>query len=356
MAGEHAWICGVGMVTPVGGQTAQTAASVRAGISTYEESAIYNKRFEPMTMALIPDDILPPLEDKLAGKSKLTSRQARMLQLAHLALTEVMESLPEGHQSPLPLVLVGPEPMPGRDQVIDGGFLRQLETQSGIDFDNRLSKLCTTGRAGGVQALGAAMQLLASGDHDFVLLGGVDTYLDLFLLATLDSEDRVLANGVMDGFAPGEGAAFLLLCSDQTRSSLPNKPVVKIHTPGYSVEKGHRYSEETYTGDGLAEAVTTALEALNNVPVPTILSSMNGENFGAKEWGVAYTRNFSAFDPQLRFEHPAECYGDTGAAAMPILAGLATVGLQKGYYNGPVMVCCSSEGPQRGAVCITVES
>jgi len=356
MAGEHAWICGVGMVTPVGGQTAQTAASVRAGISTYEESAIYNKRFEPMTMALIPDDILPPLEDKLAGKSKLTSRQARMLQLAHLALTEVMESLPEGHQSPLPLVLVGPEPMPGRDQVIDGGFLRQLEAQSGIDFDNRLSKLCTTGRAGGVQALEVAMQLLASGEHDFVLLGGVDSYLDLFLLATLDSEDRVLANGVMDGFAPGEGAAFLLLCSDQARSALPKKPTVKIHTPGYAMERGHRYSKDTYTGSGLADAVTAALKALNNDPVATILSSMNGENFGAKEWGVAFMRNSSALDPALRFEHPAECFGDVGAASLPILAGLAATGLKQGYFNGPAMICCSSEGPQRGAVCMTAET
>jgi 3-oxoacyl-[acyl-carrier-protein] synthase-1 len=264
--------------------------------------------------------------------------------------------LPQDYQSPLPLILVGPEPMPGLDQVIGGSFLRQLESQSGIDFDNGLSKLCTTGRAGGVQALGAALQLLASGDHDYVLLGGVDSYLDLFLLSTLDGEDRVLANGVMDGFAPGEGAAFLLLCSDQARESLQQKPVVKIHPPGYAREQGHRYSEEPYTGDGLAEAVTAALEALNNGPVPTILSSMNGENFGAKEWGVAYTRNSSAFDPQLRFEHPAECYGDTGAAAMPILAGLATVGLTKGYYNGPVMVCCSSEGPHRGAVCITADT
>ena len=66
MAGEHAWICGAGMVTPVGGQSAQTAASVRGGISVYEESAILNNRFEPMTMALVPEDILPPLNEKLA--------------------------------------------------------------------------------------------------------------------------------------------------------------------------------------------------------------------------------------------------------------------------------------------------
>lgn len=356
MAGEYAWICGIGMVTPVGGQTAQTAASVRAGISVYADSAVYNKRFEPMTMALIPEDILPPLSEKLAKVSNMTSRQSRMLRLAHLALTEVLESLPEGHSMPLPLLMAGPEPLPGRDQVIKGNFLRYLEAQAEIKFDHRLCKLTTTGRAGGMQALKVAQQALVSGEHDYVLVGGVDSYLDLQLLAALDTEDRILANGIMDGFAPGEGAAFLLLCSDRIRESMQIKPRVKIHCPGFAMENGHRYSDEPYTGDGLAQAVTAALVELNNEPVASILSSMNGENFGAKEWGVAYMRNSVAFGQESRMEHPAECFGDTGSAAMPILAGLVAVGLEKGYRHGPALVCCSSEGPLRGAVCISVDS
>ena len=67
MAGEYAWICGTGMVTPLGAQTAQTAASVRAGISVYEDSAVCNKRFEPMSMALVPEDNLPPLSEIFQG-------------------------------------------------------------------------------------------------------------------------------------------------------------------------------------------------------------------------------------------------------------------------------------------------
>ena len=46
-----------GVVTPVGLTLEETAASVRAGISAYEESSIYNKRFNPMTMALLPESI-----------------------------------------------------------------------------------------------------------------------------------------------------------------------------------------------------------------------------------------------------------------------------------------------------------
>jgi 3-oxoacyl-[acyl-carrier-protein] synthase-1 len=356
MAGEHAWICGIGMITPVGGHTAQTAASVRAGISVYADSAVYKKRFEPMTMALIPEDILPPLSKKLAEASNMTSRQSRMLRIAHLALQEVLESLPKSHTKPLPLLMAGPEPLPGRDQVIKGNFLRYLETQADIKFDSQLCKLTPTGRAGGMQALKFAQQVLVSGEHDYILVGGVDSYLDLYLLAKLDAESRILANGVMDGFAPGEGAAFLLLCSDRARESMKMKPQVKIHCPGIAKENGHRYSEEPYTGDGLAQAFSLALSEMNGKPVASILSSINGENFGAKEWGVAYMRNSNAFEPESRLEHPAECFGDTGAAATPILAGLVAVGMEKGYRRGPALVWCSSEGPLRGAVCISLES
>jgi 3-oxoacyl-[acyl-carrier-protein] synthase-1 len=279
-----------------------------------------------------------------------------MLRLAHLALDEVMESLPPDYKLPLPLLMAGPETLPGRDQVCDGSFLRHLATQTGVTFDPRLCKLATTGRAGGIQALRAARQAIVHGEYDYVLLGGVDSYLDLYLLAALDAEDRILANGVMDGFAPGEGAAFLLLCSDRARDSMQIQPRVKVLEPGIAMEKGHRYSESPYTGDGLAQAVTSALQALNNEPVASIISSMNGENFGAKEWGVAYLRNSAAFEAGSSMEHPAECFGDTGAAVAPILAGLVAVGLERAYRRGPVLICCSSEGPQRGAVCISVES
>ncbi len=323
MTVDSAWICGIGMVTPVGDCTAQTATSVRAGISRYQESSIYNKRFEPMTLALLPEDALPPLNEELGNLPKLTSRQARMLRLAHNALLEAVEVLPEEQR--LPLFLAGPETMAGRPLAITDTFISLLATQSGADLDRVKSRLFPTGRAGGMQALQAALSYLTTGEHDYVLVGGVDSYLDLYLLGTLDMEDRVLANGVMDGFAPGEGAGFLLLCSDKAREARQDKPTVKIHNPGIAAEAGHRYSKETYTGDGLANAITTALQAVDNQPVRTILSSINGENMGAKEWGVAYTRNVSAIDPGFRFEHPADCFGDTGAAAMPILAGLAAM-------------------------------
>lgn len=355
MNGTHingAWICGIGMMTAVGDSAAQTATSVRAGISRYQESAVYNKRFEPMTLALLPEDNLPPLNEELAAQPGLTSRQQRMLRLAAPALQEALQAYPLA--DPIPLFLAGPEILPDRPTAMTETFITQLDIQAQTQLDRSCSRLFPFGRAAGVMALEAALIQLAHGTHDYVLVGGVDSYLDLYLLGTLDMEDRVLANGVMDGFCPGEGAGFLLLCSDQVKQKQSIETLAKIHAPGIADEQGHRYSDQPYKGDGLAQAVSNAIASANTPPIRTVFASLNGENFGAKEWGVALMRNQGAFDEGFMLEHPAEYFGDAGAAVGPLLMGLVAVGLDKGYLNGPALVWGSSEFAQRGAVCVTV--
>lgn len=351
---KEAWIIGIGMMTPVGDCAAQTASSVRAGISRYQESSIHNKRFDPMTLALLPEENLPPLNEDLAALSGLTSRQMRMLRLAHPALLESLESLPDGVS--LPLLLAGPEPMADCPPVMTEALLDHLITQTEAPVNRDNSAIFPTGRAGGLAALQAALVILEQGEQEYVVVGGVDTYLDLYLLSTLDMEDRVLANGVMDGFCPGEGAGFLLLCLEQVKQKQNIEALAKIHPPGLADEEGHRYSDQPYKGDGLAETMNTAIANASPPPIRAVLASLNGENFGAKEWGVAMMRNQSAFDESFKLEHPAEYFGDTGAAVGPILIGLAVIGMNKGHISDPALVWCSSEFEQRGAVCVTVEN
>ena len=106
----------------------------------------------------------------------------------------------------------------------------------------------------------------------------------------------------------------------------------------------------------MSSASAHAQAETNLLPLRTVFASLNGENFGAKEWGVALMRNQSAFDEAFQLEHPAEYFGDTGAAVGPIMMGLAAMGLSKTYLTGPALVWCSSEFEQRGAVCVTVNN
>lgn len=350
MADRGAWLCGLGMMTPVGDCAAQTATSVRAGISRYRESPIYNRSFNPMTLALLPEKALPPLDDILARMPGVTSRQARMLRLAAPALRETLQLLGDGEG--LPLFLAGPEPLPDRPPPVSEAFLDQLIAQSGVLFDRQASRIFPTGRAGGLQALEAAVDALDQGRRECVLVGGVDSYLDLYLLGTLDMEGRVLAEGVMDGFCPGEGAGFLLLATPEGLAAHGLEPLAFVSPPGLAAEPGHRYSEEPYRGDGLGQAVALAFERGSGEPVRTVFGSLNGENFGAKEWGVAQLRNSAAFAEGFRFEHPADCFGDLGAAFAPVLTGLAALGMKRSYLPAPALVWCSSERELRGAACI----
>ncbi len=343
-------IVGIGMMTPVGDSAAMTATSVQAGISAYQASSIYNKRFQPMTMALTPEDALPPLDEELETTPRLTSRQRRMLRLADKAIAESL-SVAKVPALP-PLVLAGPEEIPDCPKPIDDSFLTHLHRQAKGGFNLGKSKLLAQGRASGIEVIAQAWTLLTSQAEPFVLVGGVDTYLDLYLLSTLDMHDRVLADGVMDGFCPGEGAAFLLLASSQTVGKYGLKPLANLCQPALANEPGHRYSQSPYKGEGLSRAVTTALATLNGQKVNAVFSSMNGENLHAKEWGVASIRNQAALAEKLQFEHPADCYGDPGAAAAPLMVGLAALGMQGGEIPGPCMVYCSSEHEKRGAVCL----
>lgn len=348
-AGTAAAICGIGMITAIGGNALQTLASFRAGINRYAEGPVHNRRLEPMTMALVPNSVLPPLKDEVGSQASLTGRQTRMLRLATPAVIEAMKSY-DG-SGPIPLLLAVPESLRGRRLAVPDNFVDLLSAQTGVATDPASSRLFRTGRAGGLQALSEALRLIRSGSHEHVLVGGVDSYLDLYLLATLDMENRILGDGVMDGFAPGEGSGFLLLSAHNARAS---RPVAFAHAPGLADEPGYRYSKQPYKGDGLANAIRDAVDGNDSGPIRTVFCSANGESFGTKEWGVAASRNATALSADFRFEHPADCFGDTGAAVGPILLGLAAIALRARSLPDPALVWCASDGRHRAAVRLTL--
>ena len=85
-----------------------------------------------------------------------------------------------------------------------------------------------------------------------------------------------------------------------------------------------------------------------------VYSSMNGESHWGKEWGVAFIRNKAAFDPDHGMHHPADCFGDTGAACGPLMAGLAAVGLSQAYRDSACLVYGSSDRGQRTALTVSL--
>src|SRR5690242_8494914 len=86
-------VVGVGMITAVGLSAAETAASVRSATARFAETSLMDKRFEPFTLAEVPEDGLPPVVERLTN-SGLTARETRLLRLGSAALKECLKALP----------------------------------------------------------------------------------------------------------------------------------------------------------------------------------------------------------------------------------------------------------------------
>jgi 3-oxoacyl-[acyl-carrier-protein] synthase I len=311
---ESGAICAMGSGVP------QIEAAVRAGLSAVRASSVHNRWFEPVTMGLVPEDALPPLTAEVDALP-LTARQRRMLRLATPALVHAAANLDNLER--IPLLLGLPEAHPKRPAPVDSTFLDHLRLQTGMQFHPTLSQAFPRGRAAALIALDAAMRCLTECRADVVVVGGVDSYLDLALLGQLEIEERVLGDRVMDGFIPAEGAAFITLCS--TAVNKTSTPRAAVLSAGTAHDPGHRYSDQPAKGEGLSQAIAAMLAAL---PQPSALirrtfAGLNGESFGAKEWGVARLRHKTTFAPVSDITHPADCYGDPGAASGALLAALA---------------------------------
>ena len=341
------YIANVGMISPVGFDAASTAA-VRAGMSGYETTGFYLDEDDYIRMARVPQEALINSLPKAIDPEEFTARQIRLLQLATLALGQLQPTLPQDMK--LPLFISGPEQLIDGDRPIDTGFLEMLTRQTGTNLDIASSRIISTGRAGGLAAIKLAFRLFASSDQNYVIIGGVDTFYDGQILQILLRDERLLAGGNMDGFVPGEGAAFILLSKSQIPLSHNSHRVVTLYEPGLASETGHRSSSEPYRGDGLAAAMATALDNAKTSKIKTLYSSMNGEHFFAKEHGVAMLRNSKMLEENMKIEHPADCFGDLGAAFGPVVTGLSGVHLLNNSSASPCIVCCSSDKEPRSAM------
>lgn len=328
-----AYIAGIGMVTPLGFNSAMTSAAVRAGISSYASSDQYhNHAGEPITLSLVPDGLFAtPFE--IDEGDDYSAQYDRIIKLSILALGDIFNRHPIDR--PVPLILTMAEPQAGVVPPPTTLLTQNLLNQN-IRPNLRLARNSVhptyTGRAGGIEGLDLAFRYLHDAGEDYVLVGGSDSHLDGGRLHRLDEQRRLLAPGSADGFAPGEGGAFILLTRHPERALCRHGQIVALSPPGIANEPGHLFSDEPYRGEGLDQAFKKALKGYTGGAIRTVYTSMNGEHHWAKEYGVAMIRNAPHFHEKVKTEHPADCYGDLGAATGSALIGLAAEQLfeQKG--------------------------
>jgi 3-oxoacyl-[acyl-carrier-protein] synthase-1 len=344
---DSLYIAAIGMVTPIGFNAQMTHSSLKAGISAYGDSPYATPQFIPIKMALIPEGALPAIDENIDACRHYSRWQNHLIQLAHAGLSEVF--LDYKKEQKIPLLMACPEQYRDCLNPLPKGFLSSLIQQTGLAICPDYSSMIHCGRAGGIDVIDRALKIFEQTDFEEIVIGGVDSFQRTELLHLLHSQGRLAGPNIAQGFVPGEASAFIRLSRNPV-SVFSAKKVISLNKPGISQEQGHLYSEEVYRGDGLALAVT---RALNNTPQPIIHSvyqTMNGEAYWAKELGVAMTRNSKRFSNQLKQQHPADCYGDIGAASAAVLIGLAALDLTTQESNTAHLISCSSDLQYRGAI------
>jgi 3-oxoacyl-[acyl-carrier-protein] synthase-1 len=335
-------ILGVGLTCAVGLRARHAAAAVRAGLARFQESDTFDRRGQPFILARVPRHRLPDLPEG----SGLNPHESTLVRLAAAAASEALQ--PIAHPSPrVPLTLALPEPHADVPPLVrDALCLHQLLKM--LAPGPTAARTISRRRAGGLLALADALAAIERGEP-YALAVAADTHDDPTLLAALDREDRVRADGVYDGFTPGEAGAAVLLAAPGTAARLGRSPLARLDAVATADEPGHRYSSEPHRGDGLAAAIRGLFSVLPAAhKARTIYASLNSESLFAKEWGVATIRNRDHLDEHARLEHPADCLGDTGAASGLLLTVLAALD-QQHTAGSPTLVWAASDRELRAA-------
>ena len=350
---DRVYIARTGLITATGGTSDMVGAVFRTGISAYQRANYFTHDRHLITLAQVPEESLPPVTDAL-GISTCSLRDQRLIRMLQVAAEQALQ---EYSGQPVPLLLAGPENYRGLNHQLGGNFLAHFAQQIDLPIDYPASRVNSLGRAGVLEALRLAHHYLLELGHPFVLIGGVDTAQNSAWLQMLDRDERVKSerSGASDTFVPGDGAGCLLLTADPTLAMRHEDYIFALSPPGFGHEHGHRYSDEPYLGEGLHTAVQQVLEYLpQQMKIRRLFSSANGESYWAKELGVAMTRASHRLQ-DLQHEHPADTYGDIGAATGAALISIACYDMRHATTPSPCLITTAADHAFRAAVCLIPE-
>jgi len=345
-------VTGIGAVSPVGNDVTESCASERAEICGFAEHPYFN----PIT----PDPKWDPKEPFTAALQPAIDHRLqapeRLLHLAGAALRNLVKRarLKRGDLDRTALMFA----LPRGDEVVarwrlEHDFAPELLRRMGWS-DCHVAAVEQSGHVGVFRLVAEAQRLLAEGQFRSAVIVGVDSYHSIARLRLLDGMYRLRSERAPDGFLPGEAAAAVLV----EAKGANRLPLAALGTPGFGEEP--RPLEATpklsSSANGLADAISAAVDDPTSWP-PWIFSDLNGESYRAFEWALLATRHANQVETMLPLEHPAECFGDVGAASGGMLLACAVHGFARGYAPAKkALLWTASDDTNRAALQIEAPS
>lgn len=210
-------------------------------------------------------------------------------------------------------------------------------------------------QSGIAKAINDASVLLSSGQCDYCIVGGIDSYIEENVLAPATYFNLVKTEGMPVGFQPGEAAAFILLEKQDSATERGVKIEAVVGGGTNSKEPCHRLSKEGVSlGIELTECIVSTIGYLTeqNMNLGLIIGNLNGDSYRANEWGHALVRLGSKFPTIGRLPqwYPALSFGETGAATGCIAICMVIKGFNRDYSpSANVLVWLTSDTGATGS-------
>ncbi|MCP3143643.1 beta-ketoacyl synthase N-terminal-like domain-containing protein [Pyxidicoccus xibeiensis] len=184
------------------------------------------------------------------------------------------------------------------------------------------------GRSAFFFAVEHAISLLERRECEAVVIGAVDSLCSPEVLRHLEGEGRLLqAEG--HGTIPGEGAAFVLLeRAGARRMAEETPPLGWMRGAATAFESCHFLQDAPNTAQALA-SVFRQLRHRWSERADLLYTCETGEPFWVAELSMAYLRNVPLMPEPFVRMLAASSFGDLGAAAGGIMAGMGLLSLAR---------------------------
>jgi 3-oxoacyl-[acyl-carrier-protein] synthase-1 len=330
-------ITAAGMVTPVGFNAATSCAALRAGVRNVCKTNLWDK-YTGTYLA--------------AGKVPLPQWWVGLGKLADLAAPAILECLAVSRIPPerIPILLgVAPADRPFRLSGLDNELFELIQERLGFPL-HPSSAVVPRDHVSAVVGLLVARDLIASGRAPAVIVAAVDSLLQHDLKNHYLDQNRLLTPANSNGFSLGEAGSAVLVTA-----SRDDQPGLRVLSLSLDQEPATVESDLPLRGEGLTRVIRSALSqaSLSLQDIHYRITDLNGEHYKFKEIALQGGRFIRRPTAKL-FDiwHPIEYIGDVGAAIGPLVFGLALHASEKGYGNGPTVLCTfgNDSGERAGAI------
>lgn len=346
-------ISGVGMVSAIGNDWAQSSAAHRAGINQFLEYEDFYPENEEMDFS--------EAEPLTAARSPLIGFQMEELRAPKLIVPALQDLISdsgisrETFDSTTVLTAVSPGESAEHEERLLGAYKREILKLSINCTAKR--KMVKTKHTGFAEILIAAKTMLESGECEACILLAVDSLNSFETLEALDKVERIKGKKNPVGLIPGESAVAMMV-ETQAHALARNADVkATVLAVAGTMEQNTLTSDKPSSGLGLSNAIRQACQQAGDLKPQWLAIDLNGETYRGYEWGMTQVKANDVLSGLSTVWHPADCFGDVRTATGGLLTGLVLKAFEKGYAPAnDCLICCSDDEGKRAAMVVSANS